>query len=323
MPPAGRTGIRHRLETAVLGVRIVFESNSLEALGSVRAAYGEMLPEDPAMRARRVRIVVDDTMAGGPTTPEIRLPFPDQLILQLPLGRAEADAARGEAIAQVSTAALSSASFRESVLDHLALFLVTRADRCPLHAAAIVRDGRALLVAGPSGAGKSSLTYAALREGFRILADDAVYVQTSSKLRLWGTPRGVHLPGSATRHFPELAGVPPALRPDGRSKISVEIPEPARAASPWEGAVGLCFLSASTDDRPMERLSPEDAVVEMRETIQGGFRRFAAEMDDCVRRIAQGGCWRVPVTAEPIELLRRIREATWADVADPTGRTER
>lgn len=41
-----------------------------------------------------------------------------------------------------------------------------------LHAAALERDGRALLVAGPSESGKTTLTLALVREGFRLLSDD-------------------------------------------------------------------------------------------------------------------------------------------------------
>lgn len=42
-----------------------------------------------------------------------------------------------------------------------------------LHASAVVRDAGAILFAGESGAGKSTLTAAMVREGYRLIADDA------------------------------------------------------------------------------------------------------------------------------------------------------
>lgn len=48
----------------------------------------------------------------------------------------------------------------------------------PIHAAAIARDGRALMVVGMSGAGKTSLALAAAMTGWDYLGDDAVLVRS-------------------------------------------------------------------------------------------------------------------------------------------------
>ena len=302
----------------MLGVPVVFETNSAQVLELVRAAYGDDSSRDGAGRGHlRVRIIADpDLVAADTLAPVASLPEPDRLVLRLGGGHARADAARGEAVAYVSPGTIAASGFREAVLDHLTLFLVTRWDRCPVHAGAIARDGRALLLAGPSGLGKSSLTYAAMREGFQVLADDAVYVQRDPRLRLWSMPPRIHLPATATRHFPELEGSRETNRPDGRSKIPVTIPGAARAPVPWVGGVALCVLSTSPVDRPAERLSLEAAVAEMRATLQGGFRRFADSLDDCVRLVSGGGCWRLPVTVDPSELIRRI-DALFRAFGDP------
>jgi hypothetical protein len=49
-----------------------------------------------------------------------------------------------------------------------------RPDLVWLHAAAVARDGRALLIAGPGGSGKSSLATELVGMGFRYLGDDAI-----------------------------------------------------------------------------------------------------------------------------------------------------
>jgi hypothetical protein len=49
-----------------------------------------------------------------------------------------------------------------------------------LHAAAVARDGRLLLLAGESGAGKTTLTLALLRDGWTYLSDDVAPIDVST-----------------------------------------------------------------------------------------------------------------------------------------------
>lgn len=51
-----------------------------------------------------------------------------------------------------------------------------RGELCP-HAAAVARDGRALVVAGPSGSGKSHLAARLVADGWSLLADDHVVIR--------------------------------------------------------------------------------------------------------------------------------------------------
>jgi hypothetical protein len=255
-----------------------------------------------------VRVVVTPDVETIATRESIvELPERNRLVLRWSDGEASADAVRGEALARVGRGAVGAAGFRERVLDHLALFLVTYLDRHPLHAAGIERDGKAVLLVGPSGLGKSSLTYAAMRAGWKVLADDAIYVQSAPHRRLWGLPRRIHLPPEAVRHFPELESATPERRPDGRLKIAVEIVPWSRASVPWSGDVGFCLLSRSSAHRLPERMSPAVAAAEMRATLQGGFGRFAESLEGCVASLgSEGGIWRLPVTVDPNALARHL-----------------
>src|SRR5262245_31398405 len=114
------------------------------------------------------------------------------------------------------------ARLRYHALELLALALVSRRDRLPIHAGAIVRRGRAVLLAGRSTAGKSTLCYACLREDFQLLTEDVVYVSRRGGLRLWGIPWQIHLLPDAVRHFAELADIPSALQANGKRKLAVE-----------------------------------------------------------------------------------------------------
>lgn len=299
-----------RLVVSILGVPVTFETDSTEILEAIRAAYdpADIMQSAPALRGPRVRVeAAPDVEAAATREMAVHLPERHRLVVRWGEGEARADAVRGEALASVGPGAANAAGFRETVLDHLALFLVTSLDRHPLHTAAIERDGTAVLLVGSSGLGKSSLTYAAMRAGWRVLADDAVYVQRAPHPRLWGVPRRIHLPPEAVRHFPELEGAPLERRPDGRLKIAVEIGAPSRAGVPWSGAVGLCLLTRSSARRRPERVSQPAAAAEMRATLEGGFGRFADSLDECVAALTtEGACWWLPVSVEPHELVHLV-----------------
>lgn len=59
----------------------------------------------------------------------------------------------------------------------LLMFIKARPDLLWIHAAAVERDGSALLIAGPSGQGKSTLATRLCEYGWRILSDDAAPVR--------------------------------------------------------------------------------------------------------------------------------------------------
>jgi hypothetical protein len=297
------------LSATVLGIPFRLVTNSLPILEMARATYAPADAGETPHPRLQVRVLVTSEREGRPLRPPIvALPEWHRLELDLFGGVARADAIRGEAEARVSNTAAGALGFREWVLDHLVLFLVTNADRIPLHVAGVVRHGKALLLAGPSGRGKSSLTYAAMNEGWQVLADDAVYLQRRPERRLWSIARDIHLPRHASRHFPELAHASELVRADGRAKIAVPVPSSARAPIPWSGSVALCLLGEASGGGRPERVPDAVANDEMRATLQGGFSRFADAMDACTPWLTEGGCWRLPRAAAPRELARRLDE---------------
>lgn len=87
-----------------------------------------------------------------------------------------------------------------------------------LHAAAVLRNGRALLLAGESGAGKSTLTAALALAGWPLAADDMVALGPPGTIR--PVPTALCLkPGSLgplAAAAPGLSGRPEHRRTDGR-----------------------------------------------------------------------------------------------------------
>jgi energy-coupling factor transporter ATP-binding protein EcfA2 len=67
-----------------------------------------------------------------------------------------------------------------------------------LHAAALEKAGRALVLVGPSGAGKTTLTLALVARGWRIATEEMVLIERSLAVR--GLARPLHAPSNGPQH---------------------------------------------------------------------------------------------------------------------------
>jgi hypothetical protein len=301
-----------------MGIPVRFETDAPEVMAAVDDAFG----------AWRGAAVDDGWAAGDAVRVRIRLLAggADGLLRQRWAGtrmrvragasRGVADFARRMAVARVTPGLVrDGARFREGVLEALALWMLTALDRQPLHAAALERDGRVLLLAGPSGVGKSTLVYAALRAGLRVLTEDCAFLQGGASLqggaapRVWGMPGRVHLLPDAVRWFPELADAAPIRRANGKTKIAIDL-RAAGAAAPPRGVerVGICLLARGVMPA-VEMLPPHAIEAGLAAQVEPGFHRFAATIGEPIRRLAARGGWRLTLPASPhaaIPLLHRM-----------------
>lgn len=327
-----------RLTAEVLGVAVDFESNAEAVLDAVAAWPDASMPAESEQRTRpprvpRIRLLLgtdpmQSTVGVGPhvsprshspVTPAhvtvnqaarlaghdlsapvvFRTPAPGRLAIEGPGFRGHADAGALTAECVLAAAVLDSRErFHETVVATLALFLVTRLDRQPFHAAAIGRDGLGLLLAGPSGTGKSTLAYAAQRAGWTVFSDDAVYLQQEPALRVWSRCAPLHPPPNAARWFPELAGRTPERRENGKLKYAIERPVQDITPPPLEHAV-LCLLERSTGEAESHRLDPEDAVERSLRDLDAGFDVFRPTIGPALSMLAQNGAWLVRTGADP------------------------
>ena len=98
------------------------------------------------------------------------------------------DRASHRLVARVRSArGLSPGSLFQPFSGLLAVWLADRGTPA-IHAGAVARDGRAVIVAGSSGAGKSTVTLSCLAAGFDYLGDDFVVLSSPEG----GTPHTVH-----------------------------------------------------------------------------------------------------------------------------------
>ncbi len=137
-----------------------------------------------------------------------------------PLARAR----RAEgATLQVCDPAGLSPEQRLSVVFFAVSELLRRHGLFTVHAAAVERDGAALLIVGQPGAGKTTAMLSLLRAGWRLLSDDHPLLRDAGKANVELLPFAV--PARVTRdtvsRFPELARVIP--RPPVRAKATVPI----------------------------------------------------------------------------------------------------
>jgi hypothetical protein len=219
----------------------------------------------------------------------------------------EADLRRSHAAATMPGAALADARwFRWHVLSVTRLLASARA-RAPIHAVALVRRGRAVLLAAPSGGGKTSLAYAGLARGYQVLADDVVHVEPDSG-RLWGFAEELALEPEAAGFFPELARLESGVRPNGEDARFVTFtPADARRALTFCGPLTVVALdgapSAPGPARPMAAHELERAVLGEREP---GFDLFESLRRRAAHRLrAERGVW-LPAQPSPQALLDRI-----------------
>lgn len=306
----------------VLGVPVRFDAQTPALADAVEAAFGawrtldrrpELVTTPPAGPPRiRLRLTGSQLRSRPPGPLAIRTRPGGWLRLSDPgrlSGGARLDRMRGRL--RIAPGALHNPRSIQHALDTLTLFLLTRLDREPVHAAAIATgDGRGLVLAGPSGIGKSTLALAALRDGLRVLTDDAVYLQLHPRLRVWGMGRPLHVSPATAKRFPGITGRAAVPRPGGTPKLPVE-PEPAGAARLDPGVIehaGLCILERGDAGPVVAPISADEAVRALLSRLDPGFDQFRDSIPERLHALAAGGAWRVRLGPRPEESLPALRK---------------
>lgn len=311
----------YRRTLPVLGIPTRFETNSLPVMAAVERAFGAwaLLRRHRALVAAgsvKICLIVHQATgsrrAAGPLV--YRLPDDEREIVMGAGSVGIADVRRREVLAYVAPELVRDTDrFRYVLLEGLTFGLLTRLDRYPLHAAAVVRNGRAFLLVGRSGVGKSTLTYAAVRRGFDLLSDDLVFVQGRPDLRIWGHPVGLRLPSEARRHF-RLPGRLRAWSGNGRSKLLVPRPRPpASIAELTAMDVEVCLVERGGKGPRLERVSPSEVAVGLRRGLVGGYALFGRRIEPYVKRLARRGGWRFHRGTDPLAAVRCLEELATRD----------
>jgi hypothetical protein len=303
----------------VLGVETRFQTNSRHVLGIVEEAFGGWrdLVEPPriAPEAVSIRVIVYAGHEHGPGHAPVRSVCPDatRVIIHTPGSVGVSDPARRESVAYVTTElAADRAHFRGAILEAITFALLSHFDRHPIHASAIARGGRAVLLAGPSGAGKSTLAYLAHTAGIDVLSEDHVWVQLAPTVRLWGAGgrTRVRLTPDASSHFPEVLQRSEPSDADQKRELTLSLHGPGTARSHLRAdCAGVCILAKGGEAPALVRLEPDAIISALTERPAPGFDRFPDRQVAVAHALAQNGGWKLTLSDDPraaLPLLLRM-----------------
>lgn len=280
-----------------LGVRFTIRCNHPDLLTAIEHHCRAWQAPDPDPHARAIdmTITVDGASdaRGALTVRATR----DHFDLTGDGVHARADAVLGKATCRLSEGWAQSPRTIEEVVEPLLLFLVSRSDRTPIHAAACVIDGTAMILAGPSGTGKSCLAYAAQDAGWPVLSDDTVHVQLRPGLGLWGLPQPIHI-------FPDDA--PPAAAGMLRwrnGKLKRAIGQDAKRAIVVHRAV-LCLIErGDAVALDIVRAAPNPDLLP---ALEPGFDLRAPESRAACAALSARGFTRLTLSRDPAETIAAL-----------------
>ncbi|MGQ9926685.1 MAG: hypothetical protein ACUVS4_07420 [Chloroflexaceae bacterium] len=201
-----------RFEAPVLGVPIVFYTNSVEVILATKRAFGQwpglpaalVEPGPPGQVEIIVQALAPDEVALGATL--VTRSHAGALIAAGGGCLLSALPASGRALAFIAPeVAIDEARLRREVLERVTLPLAVARGRMPLRAGAVVWHGRGLLFVGAGEALGATLAAGCTYAGAALLAAGVVHLGAGRSPMLWGQATAtVRLPPGVARYFPEL-----------------------------------------------------------------------------------------------------------------------
>jgi hypothetical protein len=302
----------HSIVLDIMGIETCYETNSVYVRDLVEETFRPWARHGGSTARVHVRVVVHDGEEGVGVHPIVRyISTPDgRLILQSPGSVAIVDGSRRESLAYVTTALAGDREhFRTAVLEAITFALLACFDRHPVHAAAIARAGRVLLLAGPSGMGKSTIAYLAHTAGMSVLSDDRVWVQLEPHLRIWSGPATARLKPASVSLFPELRS---GSTPANEEKVVVPLTAANNQVGNAADQVVVCVLARG--DRAALDRTPESALAAaLMSQLAPGFDRFPDRVDRVIGAVTAGGGWRLTLTNDARDALPFIRSMLETD----------
>jgi hypothetical protein len=214
------------------------------------------------------------------------------------------DLAHGYALGFLTDELLTHPAFLQSEVLSAVVYCWAAANvRGLVHAAAVARDDRSLMLRGRAGSGKSTLAYALVRRGWSLIGEDFIFVRDRGEgcaPCFAGSPWAIHLLPDAVRFFPELAGTAPHDH-GGEPKLAIDVAAGFPAGCCDEAAAGpLVFVERASLEQPrLTLLSVSEAVRRLAPT------RWAYEPTDT----APGTLWGL-FLSQSVYLLESSRDPT-------------
>ena len=296
--------LRYVTVLPVLGIATRFETDDAEVARIVEEAFGMWRSlaaaapiTTPSATPLLVRIDVvdgDEGPLGANGHAPVRYSCPDEtrVVVETAGSMAVSDPLRREAVARVTRGLVADRTyFRAEILEALTLALLSHFDRHPVHAAALARQGRAVLLAAPSGTGKSTLAYHCHLAGLDLLGEDHVRVQLEPRLRVWGWPARVRLLiGDAASASSTSSDAP---------KAAIDVEAGMSAARLVADEISVCCLSRDGGPAALEPLGSDELARALDAQLAPGFDRFPNRWPRVREALAARGGWRLNLSADP------------------------
>lgn len=190
-----------------------------------------------------------------------------------------------------------------------------------IHAGAVVRDGRVMILAGRSGCGKTTLVLGLLRRGFGLLSDELAVVEPATK-RILPYRRSLHIRPGTPELVPELSflqelpqcrlggGIEWALTP---RRLERALPGCLAQAAPLSHVLLLEGVPSASGAASITPVPPALAAMELLRGTWAASVDFAGGLDRVGRLLGDVSCARLEVGAlEPT--LDRVVE--WLEASD-------
>jgi hypothetical protein len=277
-----------------LGFRLNLATNSRHVLEAASEAWGGYTAEF-ARQAIEIRIVVQPE---GP------------LVVEQPVFRAQGDllsivydrhnfgvyesgSMTGYCFVSEKTAA-DHLRLRVHFLEAMTYSLLAQRHAVPMHAAAVMRDGRGVLLCGPSGAGKSTLSYACARAGWTFVSDDATWLPSDESVRIAiGRPGVARFREDAPRLFPELAPYAAGQHPNGKMTIEAPTLDFGLRTSLRCPVDHLVLLDRRAGAARLDSISAREVVDKLLADMPAYGERVRILYDRTLSRLVDAAAWRM------------------------------
>ena len=254
----------------VLGVPVRFESNAAWLLRLAEEAYGGLPACEPTSNGHLlVRLLANDDATASVTHAPVPNVYADEHVVNAIFTASDAAVcalAAGSALVMVSpTMRAFPYHVRYEMIEFACYRLASHhLHAVGLHAACVVINNRAWLIFGESGAGKSTLTFACMRHGWDLIAEDSAFVlprdSNNDAMEVRGVPTFMHLLDDTLRFFPNVQMKSHLItRRSGAAKHEIDVratfKRPMRVSAPLAGVI---FLEARRDspEPKIRRLTP-------------------------------------------------------------------
>jgi hypothetical protein len=276
-PTLARTEVTHVTDHRALGLTLRFGTNDPRIQQAALDSFGPATEPDSATDPdAQIHIFVHHVDEAPDFQPRQTLNRAFDGLFTIAASRASVisgSSASGRAMGFISQTIAAMDDYLRTAIVQPPLLTIAHAHAvAAVHSACLARNGRAIILRGDSGAGKSTLSYAALRRGYSLIAEDVIFLRSRSgqvtgridacDIELHGLPWHLHLLSDAEALFPELANQPTVMRTDGRRKIALAVndafPGQALRSAPLGPHV---FVKRGRRDAPrLTRLTRTDAL---------------------------------------------------------------